>query len=58
MQCIHKMIDGRPEGKAGSKDVYHYLRKALTGQDEGMRIYDIMLILGRKESLARLGVDA
>jgi glutamyl-tRNA synthetase len=37
--------------------VYHYLRKTITGQDQGMRIYDVMLILGRKETLARLGIE-
>lgn len=57
MQKVRHVIDGRAEGKAGSKDVYHYLRKTLTGQDHGMRIFDIMIILGRKETLARLGVE-
>lgn len=56
MQKVREIIDGRAEGKAGSKDVYHYLRKMVTGQDQGMRIYDVMLILGRRETLARLGV--
>lgn len=55
MQKVREMIDGRPEGKKASKDVYHYLRKTITGQDQGMRIYDVMLILGRTETLARLG---
>lgn len=55
---LREIIDARPEGKAGSKDVYHYLRKALTSREEGMRIYDLMTLLGREESLARLGVDA
>lgn len=54
---VHEIIDGRPEGRKGSKGVYHYLRKTITGQDQGMRIYDVMLILGRKETLARLGVE-
>ncbi|CAI6332401.1 unnamed protein product [Periconia digitata] len=54
MAVVHEMIDSRPEGRKGAKDVYHYLRKMLTGQTEGMRLYDIMLILGRKETLARL----
>ncbi|KAF2733950.1 glutamyl-tRNA synthetase [Polyplosphaeria fusca] len=39
------------------KDYYAYLRKALTGAEEGMRIYDLMMLLGREETLARLGVD-
>ncbi|KAF2686863.1 glutamyl-tRNA synthetase [Lentithecium fluviatile CBS 122367] len=56
MDKVHEIIDGRAGGKKGSKDVYHYLRKALTGREEGMRIYDVMLILGRVESLRRLGV--
>ncbi|KAF9692904.1 hypothetical protein EKO04_009065 [Ascochyta lentis] len=57
MEKVRAIIDGRPEGKAGGKDVYHYLRLALTGQEKGIRLYDIMLILGRKETLARLGAD-
>ncbi|KAH8724159.1 hypothetical protein GQ44DRAFT_709244 [Phaeosphaeriaceae sp. PMI808] len=56
-QKVRDIIDERPEGKAGSKDVYHYLRKTITGQEQGMRLYDIMLILGRKETLARLGMN-
>ncbi|KAF1962351.1 glutamyl-tRNA synthetase [Byssothecium circinans] len=56
MTKVHEIIDARSEGRKGSKEVYHYLRKALTGREEGMRIYDVMLILGREESLARLGV--
>lgn len=55
MQKVHEIIDGREEGKKGSKDVYHYLRKTITGQEQGMRIYDVMIILGREETLARLG---
>ena len=55
MEKVRQIIDGRPEGKAGAKEVYHYLRLALTGQEKGMRLYDVMLILGRKETLARLG---
>ncbi|KAJ4305759.1 Glutamate--tRNA ligase mitochondrial [Kalmusia sp. IMI 367209] len=54
MVKVREIIDARPEGKKGAKDVYHYLRKALTDREDGMRIYDVMLILGRKESLARL----
>ncbi|KAF2821955.1 glutamyl-tRNA synthetase [Ophiobolus disseminans] len=56
MQKVHDIIDGREEGKKGSKDVYHYLRKAITGHEMGMRLYDVMLILGRGEVLRRLGV--
>lgn len=55
MQKVREIIDAREEGKKGGKDVYHYLRKTITGQEEGMRIFDVMLILGRKETLARLG---
>jgi glutamyl-tRNA synthetase len=58
MKKMHEIIDARPEGRAGAKDVYHYLRMALTGKEEGMRIYEIMEILGREESLKRLGVKA
>jgi glutamyl-tRNA synthetase len=58
MEKVRHIIDGRPEGKAGAKEVYHYLRLALTGQEKGMRLYDVMLILGRAETLARLGVEA
>jgi glutamyl-tRNA synthetase len=57
MAKVVEIIDGRVEGKAGSKHVYHYLRMMLTGQEKGMRLYDVMLILGRKETLARLGVE-
>ncbi|EOA90559.1 Glutamate--tRNA ligase mitochondrial [Exserohilum turcicum] len=55
MAKVHEIIDGRPAGKKESKDVYQYLRKTVTGQEDGMRIYDVMVILGRKETLARLG---
>ncbi|KAJ4987666.1 glutamyl-tRNA synthetase [Stagonosporopsis vannaccii] len=55
MEKVRQIIDGRPEGKKGGKDVYHYLRLALTGQEKGIRLYDIMLILGRGETLKRLG---
>ena len=54
MGKVREVIDGRKEGNA--KEVYRYLRLALTGQDKGMRLYDVMLILGRPETLARLGV--
>ena len=57
MQNVRDIIDGRPEGKKGGKDVYHYLRMMLTGQEQGMRLYDIMLILGRGETLKRLGAE-
>jgi glutamyl-tRNA synthetase len=56
MNKVREIIDGRAEGKAGGKDVYHYLRKTLAGQEQGIRLYDIMLILGRTETLERLGV--
>ncbi|KAF1938436.1 glutamyl-tRNA synthetase [Clathrospora elynae] len=57
MQKVREIVDGRAEGKAGSKDVYHYLRKTITGQEQGMRIFDVMVILGRGETLARLGME-
>jgi glutamyl-tRNA synthetase len=57
MKKMHEIIDGRPEGKKGAKDVYHYIRMALTGREEGMRLYDVMLILGREACLKRLGVN-
>jgi glutamyl-tRNA synthetase len=57
MAKVRDIIDAREEGKAGGKDVYHYLRMALTGQEKGMRLYDVMTILGRGECLARLGVE-
>ncbi|KAL5114002.1 Glutamate--tRNA ligase mitochondrial [Pleosporales sp. CAS-2024a] len=57
MATVRDMIDGSKEGKDGSKHVYHYLRMMLTGQEQGMRLFDIMLILGRAETLARLGLD-
>ncbi|CAI9628794.1 glutamyl-trna synthetase [Alternaria burnsii] len=56
MKKVHEIIDGRTEGKKGSKDVYHYLRKTITGQEQGMRLYDIFTILGRTETLKRLGL--
>ncbi|KAI8942974.1 hypothetical protein NX059_001013 [Plenodomus lindquistii] len=58
MSKVRDMVDGRAEGKAGGKHVYHYLRKMITGQEQGMRIFDVMVILGRRETLARLGVGA
>ena len=57
VQKLHEIVDARPEGKDGAKDVYHYLRKALTGREAGMRIHDVMLTLGRRETLKRLGVQ-
>ncbi|KAF2269781.1 glutamyl-tRNA synthetase [Lojkania enalia] len=51
---IYEIIDGSSEE---AKPVFKYLRKALTGSEEGMRVYDIMLILGRGECLRRLGVE-
>jgi glutamyl-tRNA synthetase len=56
MQKVREIIDGRTEGKKGSKDVYHYLRKTVTGQEQGMRLYDVFVILGRNETLKRLGL--
>ncbi|KAG9193576.1 glutamyl-tRNA synthetase [Alternaria panax] len=56
MQKVREIIDGRAEGKKGSKDVYHYLRKTVTGQEQGMRIFDVFTILGRTETLKRLGL--
>ncbi|KAL6711444.1 Glutamate--tRNA ligase mitochondrial [Coniothyrium glycines] len=56
MAKMHEIIDGRTEGRQGAKDVYKYLRTVLTGREEGMRVYDVMTILGRRECLARLGV--
>jgi glutamyl-tRNA synthetase len=53
---VEDIIDGRKEGRQAGKEVYHYLRTALTGQERGMRLYDILLILGREEVLRRLGV--
>lgn len=57
MKKIHEIIDTRPEGREGAKEVYHYLRQALTGKEQGMRLYDTMEILGRDECLKRLGVE-
>jgi glutamyl-tRNA synthetase len=56
-QKTEELIDSRPEGKKGAKDVYHYLRVALTGREQGMRIYDVMEILGQEEVARRLGVE-
>ncbi|KAF2122975.1 hypothetical protein BDV96DRAFT_608772 [Lophiotrema nucula] len=56
MKKVYEIIDsGTEEGR--SKEVYHYLRKVLTGAEHGMRIHDYMMILGRDECLKRLGVD-
>ncbi len=55
IKTMEAIIDGRPEGKKGGKHVYHYLRRALTREERGMKLYDIMLILGREESLWRIG---
>lgn len=57
MQKVREIIDGRPEGRDGAKEVYHYLRMALTGSEQGMRLYDIMGLLGREECLRRLEVE-
>ena len=57
MAAVRDIIDGRKEGKEGGKEVYHYLRRMLTGQEKGVRLYDVMIILGRKETLGRLGVE-
>jgi glutamyl-tRNA synthetase len=57
MGKVREVIDGRKEGKEGAQDVYHYLRRMLTGAEKGMRVYDVMVILGRRETLARLGVE-
>ncbi|KAF2748833.1 glutamyl-tRNA synthetase-like protein [Sporormia fimetaria CBS 119925] len=56
-QKVQNLIDAMPEGRAGAKHVYHYLRVALTGKEQGMRIYDIMEILGREETLKRLSLE-
>jgi glutamyl-tRNA synthetase len=39
-----------------SKAVYHYLRKKLTGLEEGLRIYSVLELLGREECLWRLSI--
>lgn len=57
MEKTREIIDGRPEGRAGAKDVYHYLRMKLTGREQGMRVFDIMLIIGREVTLERLGAE-
>lgn len=54
---VHEIIDGRAEGKEGARHVYHYLRAVLTGRETGIRLYDIMVVLGRRETLARLGLE-
>ena len=40
-----------------AKELYHYLRKVLAGGKDGTGVADIMAMLGRKESLRRLGGD-
>ncbi|KAF2867723.1 hypothetical protein BDV95DRAFT_581617 [Massariosphaeria phaeospora] len=57
MAKVHEVIDARAEGRKGAKDVYQYLRRAVTGKEDGMRIYDVLVLLGRDECLRRLGVE-
>ena len=40
-----------------TKELYHYLRKVLADGKDGAGVADIMAMLGRKESLRRLGGD-
>jgi glutamyl-tRNA synthetase len=54
---IENIIDAREGGRKEGKHVYHYLRAALSKQEQGMRLYDMMWCLGRGECLRRLGVD-
>jgi glutamyl-tRNA synthetase len=42
--------------KPSTKEYFHQLREALTGQLDGIGVFDIMTILGREETLRRLGV--
>lgn len=42
--------------RPSTKEYFHSLREALTGQHDGPGIFDIMTILGREETLRRLGV--
>ncbi|KAF2180889.1 glutamyl-tRNA synthetase [Zopfia rhizophila CBS 207.26] len=53
---VWEIIEGVGDGKVWSKDFFHYLRQAITEREEGMRIYDAMVILEREECLKRLGV--
>ncbi|KAF2203251.1 glutamyl-tRNA synthetase [Delitschia confertaspora ATCC 74209] len=39
------------------KEVWHYLRAVLTGEEQGLGVYDVMTLLGREECLRRLGVE-
>ncbi|PVI04729.1 glutamyl-tRNA synthetase [Periconia macrospinosa] len=57
LSALHNMVEARGGKRVGAKEVYHYLRRALMDRDEGIRLYEIMLILGREETLARLGVS-
>ncbi|KAF2000936.1 glutamyl-tRNA synthetase-like protein [Amniculicola lignicola CBS 123094] len=52
---IWEIIQGDEANK--SADVFHYLREKLTGEKNGMRIYELMILLGRDECLRRLGVE-
>ncbi|KAF2659850.1 glutamyl-tRNA synthetase [Lophiostoma macrostomum CBS 122681] len=54
---VEEIIDAREGGRKEGKHVYHYLRLALSGKKEGMRLYDMMWCLGRSECLRRLAVD-
>ena len=50
---VHKATHGEEE-RAKRKEVFHYLRWALTGGLQGPSLHDTMAILGRDNTLARL----
>lgn len=45
---------GHQSQKEGSKRLYHYLRYAIAGGRPGPAIADVMIVIGREESLKRL----
>ncbi|KAF2475077.1 glutamyl-tRNA synthetase [Lindgomyces ingoldianus] len=54
---VWQIIEAGDDSRNQPKQVFYYLRTALTGTEEGMRIYDVMVILGRRECLRRLGAE-
>lgn len=54
---IKEIAAGAQGAENPAKELYHYLRKVLADGKDGAGVADIMTILGRKESLRRLGGD-
>ena len=54
---IKEIATGAQGVENPAKELYHYLRKVLADGKDGAGVADIMAMLGRKESLRRLGGD-